>query len=141
VTDLSDDEHPYRPEGDLVGLALRLGHVMQSRGMQVVDVCVLYSTLRSAVVSPAFAAARAGIGGRVNVEGVGITFRGLSDVDIDLIEAATPEDAAVLAAGASADRCLHEGRLVGLIDGSKARSFVPIVDELLAARSGGEPDR
>jgi hypothetical protein len=141
VTDVSDNEHPYRPDGDLIGLALRLGQAMQNGGTHVVDVCIGPSILVSIDQSPAFAAAMAGIGGRVSVEGVSITLRGLGDVEIDLIEAATPEDAAVLAAGASADLCLHERRLVGLIDGSKARSFVPIVDEVLAARSDGEPDR
>lgn len=130
VADISTDEHPYRPDTDLIGLALRLGEALQSRGTHVVDVCVLSSTLPAA-----FAAARAGIAGRVTVEAVSITLRGPSDVHIDLIEAATPEDAATIAAEARAAMSVHHGRLVGLIEARNPRPYGRLVSALLATAS------
>ncbi len=137
VTDVSTDEHPYRPDADLIGLALQLGQALHSKGLHVVDVCIAPSKLPPAPASPAFAAAQAGITGCVDVEAVSITLRGLSDVDIDLIEAATPEDAVTIAAEARATMSVHHGRLVGLIDARDPRPYGRLVAALLGASGPG----
>ena len=124
---------------DRIGLALQLGRALHSKGVHIVDVCIAPSTLPPAPASPAFAAAKAGITGRVDVEAVSITLRGLSDVDIDLIEAATPEDAVTIAAEARAAMGVHDGRLVGLIDARNPRPYGRLVATLLAAGDGRQP--
>jgi hypothetical protein len=71
VGDLSDDEDPFRPDHDLVGLALRLAEALRRQGYHV-DVDIMGSRpYVPSQAAPEYAAAAAGVTGWISVEGAG----------------------------------------------------------------------
>jgi hypothetical protein len=60
-----------------------------------------------------------------------ITLRGLLEVEIDLMEASSPEQAAVLAATSADDVRLHHGRLVAVLEGRGSVRARRLVAQLL----------
>lgn len=117
----------------VVGLALRLAEALRRRSYYV-DVDIMGS--RPYVPSdaaPGYAAAAAGVTGWISVEGTSITVLGFY-VEIDLMEAASPEQAAVLATAPAGGVGVHHGRLVAVLDGRGASRARRLVDPSSPAR-------
>ncbi len=131
MMDFGDDDSPYRPSTDLIGPALRVAQALERKGRLVTDVSLGPSMLPHGDDDTPLTAARRAITGRTSVESISVGVRGFDEVDIDLVEAASPEQASLIAAGANRAASYQQGSLVALIDARDPQRFVPLVADIL----------